>query len=86
MKKIKEAIRQLLKRRQEYCDAKYMQQLQSEASRRIQIREYEESIYVCVDGIPLLRESDIAADFCDTVGNMRDHWIYYKATEHRRLC
>lgn len=86
MKKAKEFIRHLLQRRQEHNEAKREQQLRAEANRRIQAREFEDDIYICMDGMPLLLPSDIGGDICGTIANMRDCYVYYKMAEHRRPC
>ncbi len=88
MEKAKEYIRQILKRRQAYYEAKHERQLRAEADRRIQVREFEDDIYVSIDGIPLLLPNDISErdDICDTIANMRDRYVYYKMEEYRKQC
>lgn len=55
--------------------------LMREAERRIQVREWNGDMYICVDDIPLLWEDDLSGAMSDALKSIRDTWVNYHFQE-----
>lgn len=86
MEKIIQAIRELLRRWNDSRTAKKKREAKAESSRRVQVKEYMGNLYICVDGMPLLRDVDVNDDLCTTVETMRENWMYYRIMEQIKRC
>lgn len=86
MEKIIQAIRELSRRWSDSRTAKKEREIKAEVSRRVQVKEYMGNLYICVDGMPLLRDVDVNDDLCTTVETMREHWMYYRIMEQIKRC
>lgn len=86
MEKIIQAIRELLRRWDDSRTAKKEREAKAESSRRVQVKEYMGNLYICVDGMPLLRDVDVNDDLCTTVETMRENWMHYRIMERIKRC
>ena len=86
MEKIIQAIRELLRRWNDSRTAKKEREAKAESSRRVQVKEYMGNLYICVDGMPLLRDVDVNDDLCTTVETMRENWMHYRIMELINRC
>ncbi len=62
-------------------------QLMEEAQRRIQVREFEDRVYICMDDVPLL-DTDIldnfSADVVDLLSDARANYISYQRIQNAK--
>lgn len=86
MEKIIQAIRELLRRWNDSRTAKKEREAKAESSRRVQVKEYMGNLYICVDGMPLLRDVDVNDDLCTAVETMRENWMHYRIMEQIKRC
>lgn len=75
-----EKMRQLLARwaesRRKKTQERRKREVQQEAARRIQLREFEGSAFLCFDNIPLLGADDLVDSLTGAVQEAR--FMYYK--------
>ncbi len=62
-------------------------QLREEAQRRIQVREFEDRVYICMDDVPLL-DTDIldnfSADVVDLLSDARANYVSYQRIQNAK--
>lgn len=84
MKTIKEFWRSLRR----HISAKREQQrrrtAELESLHALQIREYDNKVYICLDGVPLLTENHLKTDIVSALWEARDNYVSYKLNKLSR--
>ncbi len=62
-------------------------QLRDEAQQRIQVREFEDRVYICMDNVPLL-DTDIldnfSADVVEILSDARANYVAYRNVQNAK--
>lgn len=57
---------------------KHEQNIKREALRRLQAREFEGSIYLCFDNVPIIQEVSLVGDLGFVLEEAREHYLEYR--------
>lgn len=53
-------------------------EVRREAMHRLQVREFESGLYLCLDDIPILKEIEVAQALPNALHEAREHYQDYK--------
>lgn len=67
-----------LKKRRENSRRNRYIRLNREAFQRIQVMEYDNRLYICFDGMPIVEESLLDGRIEDSVNEARKSWVRYE--------
>lgn len=57
---------------------KHEQNIKREALRRLQAREFEGSIYLCFDNVPIIQEVDLVGELGFVLEEAREYYLEYR--------
>lgn len=53
-----------------------------ESRRAVQVREFNDEVYICLNGIPMLTEADTKADILMALIAARRNYVFYKISQY----
>lgn len=67
-----------LKKRRENSRRNRYVRLNREAFHRIQVMEYDNRLFICFDGMPIVEETQLGCSIEDVVNEARKSWVKYE--------
>lgn len=53
-----------------------------ESRRAVQVREFNDEVYICLNGVPMLTEADTKADILMALTAARRNYVFYKISQY----